>query len=81
MYQFHIVQNEDSSWRFELGGIHLIVDDYVVKDEKHWFTNPNRVIAYFNINGNLYGIANPDSDCCTAEDFYEIMKKQYSYFQ
>lgn len=81
MYHFNIVKNDDNSWKFELGGIHFIVDDYVVRDEKHWFTNPNKVIAYFNVNGNLYGVANPNSDCCTAEDFYEIMKQQYSFFQ
>jgi hypothetical protein len=80
MYQFNIVKNEDSSWRFELSGISLIVDDFVVKDEKHWIKNPAKAIAFFNINGNLYGIANQTSTCCTAEEFYDMMKEQYSYF-
>ncbi|HRO42545.1 MAG TPA: hypothetical protein PL009_06905 [Flavipsychrobacter sp.] len=81
MYQFNIVKNDDSSWRFELGGINLIVDDYQYKNEKHYITNPNRAIAFFSINGNLYGIANQSKTCCTAEDFYEMMKEQYSYFK
>lgn len=81
MYPFNIVRNDDSSWRFELGGINLIIDDYQVKDEKHYIKNPDKAIAFFNINGNLYGIANQAHNCSTAEDFYEMMKEQYSYFQ
>jgi hypothetical protein len=81
MYQFNIVKNDDCSWRFELGGINLIVEDFQVKDEKHYITNPEKAIAFFNINGNLYGIANQAQTCCTAEDFYEMMKEQYRYFQ
>ena len=81
MYQFTIVRNEDSSWRFELGGINLIVDDYQLKDEKHYIKNPQKVIAYFNINGNLYGIANQATTCHTAEEFCDMMREQYSYFQ
>lgn len=81
MYQFNIVKNDDSSWRFELGGINLIVDDYSVKDEKHYIKTPQKAIAFFNINGNLYGLANQASSCRTAEDFYEMMQEQYTYFQ
>ncbi len=81
MYQFNIVKNDDSSWRFELGGISLIIDDYQLKNEKHYITTPQKAIAFFNINGNLYGIANQSQSCCTAEEFYELMKEQYSFFQ
>lgn len=81
MYQFNIVKNDDSSWRFELGGINLILDDYQVKDEKHYIKTPQKAIAFFNINGNLYGLANQATACNTAEDFYEMMREQYTYFQ
>lgn len=81
MYQFNIVKNEDNSWRFELGGINLIVDDYFIKDEKHWITTPKKAIAFFNINGNLYGIANKTKSCSTAEEFYDLMQEQYSFFK
>jgi hypothetical protein len=82
MYQFNIARNEDNSWRFELGGINLIIEDYVLRDERHWLKNPEKAIAFFNINGNLYGIANKSNDSChTAEEFYDVMRKQYAYFQ
>jgi hypothetical protein len=80
MYPFNIVKNDDNSWRFELGGINLILDGFILRDQKHWITNPNKAIAFFNINGNLYGIANQSKSCCTAEEFYELMREQYSYF-
>lgn len=81
MYEFNIVKNDDSSWRFELGGINLIIDDFSVKDQKHFIKNPKKAIAFFNINGNLYGLANQLNGFNTAEDFYEMMREQYSYFQ
>jgi len=81
MYQFNIVKNDDSSWRFELDGINLIVDDFQLKDEKHYIKSPDKTIAFFSINGNLYGIANQSDICCTAEEFYDLMRKQYSFFQ
>lgn len=81
MYPFNIVKNDDNSWRFELQGINLIVEGFELKDQKHWITNPHKAIAFFNINGNLYGIANQSETCCTAEEFYELMRDQYAYFQ
>ncbi len=81
MYQFNIVRNDDSSWRFELDGINLIIDDYQLKDQKHYIATPDKAVAFFNINGNLYGLANHHASCCTAEDFYETMRGQYAFFQ
>jgi len=82
MYQFNIVKNDENTWRFELDGIHLIIDDYLLKDEKHYIKTPQTAIAFFNINGNLYGIANQAAACFyTAEEFYDVMREQYSYFQ
>jgi hypothetical protein len=80
MYQFNIVQNDDSSVRMELDGINLIVDGFYIKDEKHWLRNPDKAIAFFNIDGHLYGISNGTGKCYTAEDFYDIMYMQYSFF-
>jgi hypothetical protein len=81
MYQFNIVKNDDSSWRFELDGIQLIVDDYQVRNERHFIRTPNKAIAFFNIDGNLYGLANQAAACPTAEDFYDLMRRQYKFFQ
>lgn len=81
MYQFNIVKNDDNSWRFELEGIQLIIEDFQLKNEKHYMTNPNKAIAFFNINGNLYGIANQFDQVSTAEEFYDLMREQYSFFQ
>ena len=81
MYQFNIVKNDDNSWRSELEGIQLIIEDFQLKNEKHYIINPNRAIAFFNINGNLYGIANQSDRVRTAEEFYDLMREQYSFFQ
>lgn len=81
MYQFNIVKNDDSSWRFELNGINLIVDGFQRKNHRHYLKNPERAIAFFNIEGNLYGIANQSIACCTAEEFYDMMWQQYEFFQ
>ena len=80
MYQFKIVKNEDSSYRLELDGISLIVDGFFIRDEKHWIKNPNKALAFFNIHGHLYGISNGSGKYYTAEDFYDIMCKQYAFF-
>ena len=81
MYQFTIVKYDDDLWRFELDGINLIIDDYQLKDEKHYIKNPQKTIAFFSINGNLYGLANQTQSWCTAEEFYEVMKRQYAFFR
>lgn len=81
MYRFNIVKTDDNAWRFELDGINMIIDDYQLKDEKHYIKSPGKAIAFFNIKGNIYGIANPFQTCSTAEEFYEVMRSQYAYFQ
>lgn len=81
MYPFNIVKHDDHSWRFELEGISLIVDDFEVKEERHWLKNPMKAIGFFNVKGNLYGLANQNKNCCTAEELYEMMRGQYNYFQ
>lgn len=81
MYQFKIVKNDDCSWRFELGGINLILDGFLLKNEKHYIKNPSKAIAFFSVNDILYGVDNKLLTCPTAEDFYEAMKKQYAYFK
>lgn len=81
IYPFNIVKNDDSSWRFELEGIHLIVDDFTLVEEKHYLKDPSKAIAYFNVNGHLYGVANKARCCVTAEEFYDAMCEQYAYFR
>ncbi len=79
MYPFNIVHEENrGSWKFELSGINLIIDGYIIKDHKHWLKNPLKAIAYFIVKGSIYGVANKSRNCSTVEDFYEVMKEQYS---
>jgi hypothetical protein len=81
MYEFHIVKNDEHSWRLEKDGINLIVDDYFIKNEKHYLKNPSKAIAFFNVSGLLYGISNGTGRYYTAEDFFDVMSRQYSFFR
>jgi hypothetical protein len=81
MYQFRILRNDDKSYRLELGGINMIVDGIEVKDQRHYIKNPKKAIAFFSIDGHLYGVTNRSSKCNTAEAFYEVMRQQYSFFR
>ena len=81
MYRFHIVQEEEGSWRFELNGINLFIDGFFIKDEKHWITNPTKAIAFFYINSNLYGVLNDIRTVATAEELYDCMYEQYLIFK
>ena len=80
MYQFNKVKNDDGSWRFELDGISMIVDGFFVLQDKHYIKTPEKAIAFFNFNGNLYGVANQLTTFKTAEEFYEQMCHQYAFF-
>jgi len=81
MYRFNIVQDEDGAWRFELNGINLLLDGFTLRDEKHWINNPAKAIAFFKVNGHLYGVSNDMKSYPTVEDFYDSMKQQYSIFK
>lgn len=78
MYQFKIRKQDDGVFRFELGGIKLLVDNYQVKGDRHVIANPRKAIAYFNIDNNIYGISNENFE--TAEAFYDAISKQYHIF-
>jgi hypothetical protein len=78
MYQFKIRKQDDGVYRFELGGIKLLVDDYLVDKNQHVLTNPRKTIAYFNIENNIYGISNEIYE--TAEAFYDAISRQYHIF-
>lgn len=78
MYQFRKEKNKDGIWKFELNGIKLLVNDFVIKGEKHWLTNPIKTIGFFNIDNNMYGVSNTKEVVYnTAEDFYDSMVQQY----
>jgi len=81
MYQFNIAADESGAWRFELNGINLLLDGFVIKDDKHWIENPTKAMAFFNINGHLYGISNELITYKTAEDFFDTMSNQYTIFR
>ena len=77
MYRFRITRQENGGYRFELGGIKLLIEDYQVKDEKHILRNPQKAVAYFNFDDSIYGISNGPTNFDTAEAFYDAMIKQY----
>jgi hypothetical protein len=81
MYRFDIEQQKDGTWKFELDGINLIVDGFAVDNNKHVINNPHKAIAYFNIEGHLYGLSNQVRTCGTAEEFYDIMRQQFAVFK
>ncbi|MES2703945.1 MAG: hypothetical protein V4649_14995 [Bacteroidota bacterium] len=78
MYQFKIRKQDDGVYRFELGGIKLLVDEFTVKEDRHVLANPTKAIAYFSIDNNIYGISNENFE--TAEAFYDAISKQYLIF-
>ncbi len=80
MYQFKIKQQDDGGYRFELGDIKILLDGYTVQNGQHQLSNPNKAIAYFNIENNLYGISNDPLQYNTAEAFFDAISKQYSVF-
>jgi len=80
MYQFKIRKQEEGGYKFELDGIRMIVDDYSVKEDKHVIAHPDKAIAYFMINENIYGVSNEPLNFDTAEAFYDAIIKQYKMF-
>jgi uncharacterized protein YegP (UPF0339 family) len=81
MYKFNIVKDEIGGWRFELSGINLIVDEYSIEGQHHKMNNPAKAIAFFNVNGHLYGITNELQTVNTAEELYDKMLQQYLIFK
>ena len=78
MYQFKIKKQEGGGYRFELGLINILIEGYTVIDnDKHLLVNPNKAIAYFNINDNIYGVSNETPQYPTVEAFYEAMDQQF----
>lgn len=77
MYQFKIIEDGEGTWRFELGGINLLIDGFSIKNDKHWIKHPEKAYAYFNVQGHVYGVANEIKTFPTVEDFYENMLMQY----
>ena len=80
MYQFNIKKQESGGYRFELGGINIITEEYTVQDGMHKLANPAKTIAYFNIDDNIYGISNDSLKLNTVEDLYDSINKQYRIF-
>jgi len=80
MYAFNKLQQEDGTWCFEMNGIHLVFGSFFVRSGLHWMESPEQAIAFFNIEGNLYGLSNSTNTSRTAEAFYDVMFSQYAYF-
>lgn len=77
MYQFKINKQDDGVYRFELGGIKMLIEDYVIKEDKHLLANPKKAIAFFIFEDNIYGVSNEPVNFDSAEAFYDAMSKQY----
>jgi hypothetical protein len=77
MYQFKIKKQDDGVYRFELGGIKMLIDDYIIKGDKHLLANPRKAIAFFSYEDNIYGVSNEPGNFDSAEAFYDAMNKQY----
>lgn len=80
MYQFKIKKQENGGYKFELGDIKLLVDDYSILNDQHQIAHPDKAIAYFNFDNYMYGVGNVPAKFDTAEDFYDAIKKQYMLF-
>ena len=80
MYHFKIVKVQEGGYKFELGGIKLLVDDYSLINDQHQLKTPNKAIAFFNIGDDVYGISNESLNLNTAEDLYDTMTRQYKVF-
>ena len=77
MYQFRILKLENEGYRFELGGIKMLVKGYNIINEKHSLVNPAKAFAYFTFDNSVYGISNEAASSDTAEDFYDTISQQY----
>lgn len=66
---------------FELNGIQMVFDGYTESHGLHFIENPEKAIAYFNIKNEIYSVSNQLSLYKTAEEFYEAMKSQISFFK
>jgi len=80
MYQFKIRKEENGGFRFDLGTIKMLIEDYFVKDDRHFLINPGKAIGYFNGMDNFYSISNGAMNFETAEAFYDAILRQYSQF-
>lgn len=80
MYQFRITQEEKGGYRFELEGIKILADGYELQDNKHVFTNPAKAVAFFDVENNLYGVANDPGNYQSVEEFYDAMLRQFDVF-
>lgn len=80
MYQFKITQEERGGYRFELKGIKILVDDFRVENDLHVFTNPDKAVAFFDVENNLYGISNQPKYYRSVEEFYDAMYQQFDVF-
>ncbi len=80
MYQFRITKEEKGGYRFELNGIKILVEGYKVEGDHHALTNPDKAVAFFDVENNLYGISNQPSHYKTAEEFFDAMFTQFKIF-
>ncbi len=80
MYHFRIIKQVDGGYKFELGDIKMFIDGYSVKDDKHVLTNPNKAIAYFNVEDNIYGVSNEPMKFNSAEAFFDAISQQHKIF-
>lgn len=77
MYQFKIRKAEDGGYLFLLGDIKLLVSAYTISNGKHLMLQPEKAVAYFDYESNIYGISNQLLNFNLAEDLFDAIYEQY----
>jgi len=77
MYQFRITRQESGGYRFEYNGIKILVDDYIICDDRHIIKTPAKAIGYFDVENYIYGVMNEPVHFTSAEEFHDAMRIQF----
>ncbi|RZA02166.1 MAG: hypothetical protein EOP47_07955 [Sphingobacteriaceae bacterium] len=59
----------------------MVFDGFTEDKGVHYIENPNNAFAYFNVKNEIYSVSNKLGLYKTAEEFYEVMKSQFSFFR
>jgi len=80
MYQFKIRKLDEGGYRFELGDIKMLIDNYSITENRHLIINPGKAFAWFTVDSNIYGVSNESSRLDSVEAFFDAINLQHSFF-
>lgn len=80
MYHFRIRKAEDGGYLFLLGDIKMLVKEYTICNGKHLMLQPEKAVAYFDYESNIYGISNQLLNFSLVEDLFDVIYQQYLLF-